>query len=402
MRNLNVAILVQRPINPLTGGIERISYDLSLEWKRYGIKTVAVSLNHDDLFHDGADIEHYFFPFPFDVSNELNISFFNKVIVENKINIILNQNAMNYEFTACCASVAKNIGVKFISVLHHDIYHTPDVVSTSFFIRERLGRNPFRWIKDALLWIRYWVYRRYQLIRLSESLITSVGKLSDSMVFLSKKAANRAKEWLDEKKVFYIPNGINVIEDRQRKNKEKLLLCVSRLEYGQKRIDRFIRIWAKIERDHPEWSASIVGEGPYRDMYEKLAKSLKCKKLTFEGMQNPDVFYDKSAILCMTSSSEGFGIVIVEAMMRGCVPVLFDSFFAASEIVDNGINGILIKPYDKIDYANKLSMLMNCQSMRERIAASAREKAKLYDISGIAAEWVQMFTNLITNSRQVI
>lgn len=56
-------------------------------------------------------------------------------------------------------------------------------------------------------------------------------------------------------------------------------------------------------------------------------------------------YYEESEILVMTSIFEGFGLVLTEAMSRGCIPIAFDSFKSVHDIVDSGRNGMLIKPF---------------------------------------------------------
>lgn len=61
----------------------------------------------------------------------------------------------------------------------------------------------------------------------------------------------------------------------------------------------------------------------------------------------------------MTSTFEGFGLVLVEAMQHGCVPIAFDSYPAVRDIISHGENGILIPPFQEEDYSNAIMALTN-------------------------------------------
>ena len=61
-----------------------------------------------------------------------------------------------------------------------------------------------------------------------------------------------------------------------------------------------------------------------------------------------------ATILCMTSASESFGLVLVEAMSYGVIPFAFNSFPAVTDIIQNGINGFLVEPFDIEQYAERL------------------------------------------------
>ncbi len=393
---MNIAIVVQRELNPIIGGIERVSNDLAYQWMSMGHRVVAVCLRCEKQVPFSSDISHYYLPLADKIHDFSNSDFFEAVLIQNNINIILNQNAMDLEFSEWCISVGKKRGIKVVSALHHDVYHLAAVASSGFFIVEKMGTSPLSWMKEFVLYARFWLYRRQLLIKKAQRVQKHIGKLSDALVFLSAHSVQSASKWMSADKLHYIPNGIKILEDvGSFWMKKKQVICVGRLEYGQKRIDRFIRIWASIEKEHPDWSAAIVGDGPYRFLYEKLARSLGCVNLEFTGFQNPEPFYKEAAILCMTSSTEGFGMVLVEAMQHGCVPILFDSFPAASEIVDDGVNGILVKAFDKKDFAVKLTLLMKRQSLREEMGRAARKKAQTYDIRLISQKWIKLFTKLM-------
>ena len=52
-------------------------------------------------------------------------------------------------------------------------------------------------------------------------------------------------------------------------------------------------------------------------------------------------------------------MTLLECQSFGVVPLLYNSFSAAVDIIDDGINGYLISPYKKKEYAKKLHQLMN-------------------------------------------
>ena len=96
----------------------------------------------------------------------------------------------------------------------------------------------------------------------------------------------------------------------------------------------------------------------------------------------------------MTSIFEGFGLVLTEAMSRGCVPIAFDSFKSVYDIVDSGSNGILIKPLKRQDYANGLSQLVQNAHQLKLMSTAARETIKKFDIETIGNQWIKLFIEL--------
>lgn len=105
-------------------------------------------------------------------------------------------------------------------------------------------------------------------------------------------------------------------------------------------------------------------------------------------------YYEESEILVMNSIFEGFGLVLTEAMSRGCVPIAFDSFKSVHDIVDSGSNGILIKPFKIQDYANGLSQLVQNAHQLKLMCATALETVNKFDIEFIGYQWIKLFLEL--------
>lgn len=395
---MRIAIVTYRELNPLIGGVERISYDLATKWKDQGHEVVAVCLRRDGQVEHLADFPEYYLPQPDCLSDTCNARYVEEVLIREKVDILLNQVIVEPKFARICCDAARSVKVKIVSCMHYDIYQHVKDVENSFFIPEKNGACLKKWGMDLMLWLRFHLYRKRQLIYEAESVVKQAAAQSDALVFLADASVKQCEQWIESGKSYYIPNGIDIkTQNADAIPKKKQVIYVGRLEYGAKRVDRFIRIWASLEKKHSDWSALIVGDGGVREKLELLSQRLGCERLTFEGFQSPESYYREASILCLTSSSEGFGMVLVESMQYGCIPVLFDSFPAASEIVDDSVNGCLVKPFNKKDFAHKLSMLMGKEEERERIAIAAKSKALQYDINPISQKWMELFAAVLNN-----
>lgn len=105
-------------------------------------------------------------------------------------------------------------------------------------------------------------------------------------------------------------------------------------------------------------------------------------------------YYEESEILVMTSIFEGFGLVLTEAMSRGCVPIAFDSFKSVHDIVETGRNGMLIKPYKVHEYANGLYWLVQNAHQLKLMSTAAQETIAKLDIETIGNKWITLFEKL--------
>ena len=80
-----------------------------------------------------------------------------------------------------------------------------------------------------------------------------------------------------------------------------------------KRPDRLLQVWEKAYHQLPDWELKFVGDGPFRKNLEILAQKLALPRITFEGYKEDATPYmDKAAILCLTSTFEGWPLVITE------------------------------------------------------------------------------------------
>ena len=393
---MKIAIATYRELNPLIGGVERISCNFAEKWKEQGHEVIALCLRKDGREEHEFRYSEYFLPKPDAIAASGNQVFIEKCLIEEKVDILLNQVIVEPKFANLCCKAARNVGVKVVSCMHYDIYQHVKDVENSFFIPEKNGCHPTNWCRDVWLWLRFQLYRKRQLMLEAERLMKQSANQSDALVLLSHGAMRQCQQWGDASKLHYIPNGLEINgKSLNLTHKQKKVIYVGRLEYGLKRVDRFIRIWAQVEKCHPDWSAEIVGDGDYRYLLEKLSSALGCQRLRFVGFQNPERYYQEASILCFTSSSEGFGMVLVEAMSHGCIPVLFNSFPAASEIVDDGINGFLVKPFDRKNYVDKLNLLMEQPHLLEKLSVSAIEKSRRYDIKDISNQWISLLEGIL-------
>ena len=90
-----------------------------------------------------------------------------------------------------------------------------------------------------------------------------------------------------------------------------------------------LRIWKQVESKHPDWNLLMLGDGPSWKEMKELSKSLGLQRVSFSGRVQPEVYYKKSSILCVTSVHESFSLVTLEAQRAGCVPILNNAFSPA-------------------------------------------------------------------------
>lgn len=202
------------------------------------------------------------------------------------------------------------------------------------------------------------------------------------------------------KKITAIPN-MNSFENASiPSGKEKEVLFVGRLDNPVKGVDRLLKIWSEVCRREPGWFLRIVGDGPDREYLAALAQECGCSNYSFEGSSDhPEEYYRRASILCMTSTFEGFGMVLIEGMQHGCVPMAFESFTAVRDIIDPDRTGILVPPFDLDQYAARLLDLMRDSGKREAMSGASFRSSRKFSKSRITGLWEGLFSALAETSR---
>lgn len=172
------------------------------------------------------------------------------------------------------------------------------------------------------------------------------------------------------------------------------IVSVGRLT-DQKRFDRLVRVVARLRKETYELSVQIVGDGELRDDLKSLSKELKLEDIVqFVGFVNNPYPYIKNAdLMLVPSASEGFGLVVVEAMALG-VPVVSTKTAGPMEIIEKDAYGLLCEHDDESIYQS-VKKLMVDEKLRKYYKEQGLKRSKDFNVK----RTVQAFDDLIENLR---
>lgn len=324
-----------------------------------------------------------------------NVAKLRKVLVDDKIDIIINQWGLPYTPIKTARKAAKGLDVKIISVYHNAPSFNGRIQKLNIAL---MGcENLMKRLALRLM--------RFAFKKVTSRAMAYIYRHSDLFLVLSPSYIEEFKRFTgvsDGRYLRVLTNPITVEHDGYEyafNEKQKEIIYVGRLDFVQKRVYRVIDTWNYLEERFPDWRLTIVGDGEDRENLENHVKYLGLKRVSFEGFQKPIDYYKRASILLLTSDFEGFPLVLAECMNFGVIPAVYNSYSAVCDIIDDGKDGIVL-PYHKNGYqaeeaAGMIVNIMKDDGKREQMALAAIKKSKEYSVEKIYSEWERVLNGCI-------
>jgi glycosyltransferase involved in cell wall biosynthesis len=170
-----------------------------------------------------------------------------------------------------------------------------------------------------------------------------------------------------------------------------LALAVGRL-IEQKDHATLLRAFARVREQQPESRLAILGAGPLEAETRALAVSLGLRDaVTLPGRTDIRDWLLRADVFVHTSRWEGFGIVLLEAMLAG-LPVVATRVSAVPEVVVDGVTGALVPSGDVEGVARELGGLLADPERRRGLGEAGRERARTdFSVARMAERTVEVY-----------
>ena len=214
----------------------------------------------------------------------------------------------------------------------------------------------------------------------------------DTFVILTEEDA-RNWDMLSNKKV--IPNPLTKYPDVHSSQNNKIVISVGRYD-PVKGFDLLIDAWSIVASKHPDWNLRIVGPGdrtPYQEQVNRLGLE---DSVCLKGAS--DQIYDEmseASFYVLSSRSEGFGLVLVEAMAVGLPCVAFSCSPGPRSIVSHQRNGLLAEKDNVKELANAICYMIENDKKRMEIATQAIIDSEIYGLENIMQKWISLFSEIV-------
>ena len=191
----------------------------------------------------------------------------------------------------------------------------------------------------------------------------------------------------------YVPHFKSQLKYEKSTLDNKIALSIGRMTEA-KRQWILIDLWNIIVNQYQikDWRLHLVGEGNLKNIYIQKIKDLKLENYItiLPPKKQVEDYYIESSLFLLSSESEGFGMVILEAMGFGLPCISYDSPSGPRDMIVNGENGFLI-PYDDFVSLEKSTLqLIQNSEMRKNFGNTAYEDAKKWDDEFIMKKWKEI------------
>lgn len=209
--------------------------------------------------------------------------------------------------------------------------------------------------------------------------------------------------WPELDNIKVIPNPIVTTSELVSDCSNKIVMAAGRYT-EQKAFDKLIASWALVSKKHPDWQLNIYGDGALRDSLQKQINELVLQNncTLRPTTKNIAEEYANSSIFVLSSIYEGFGMVITEAMSCGLPVISFACPCGPKDIISDGVNGFLIKPYDINVMAERICSLIENKKMRQEMGNNALKSSANYHMDSIAKKWIELFNDLTKEKHEMV
>lgn len=222
---------------------------------------------------------------------------------------------------------------------------------------------------------------------------------ADRVIALSPAWAREFRRECPKACVEVIPNPVAVPDavSEEMKAKTPSVLFAGKLE-ARKGFSELLRAMAIVVKRIPNATLLFAGHGEIAAA-RSLAKDLGIESsVVFAGWlrgEEKKIAFEKAHVFCLPSYDEGLPMAVLEAMAYG-LPVVSTPVGGIPDLIEPGINGVLVRPGDVPDLAAALIELLSTAGLRRRLGQCARATVeKYYSIDVVSEQIGALYESII-------
>ncbi|MCX6728192.1 MAG: glycosyltransferase [Candidatus Saccharibacteria bacterium] len=230
---------------------------------------------------------------------------------------------------------------------------------------------------------------------------------ADAVVWLTN-ASSRAYSLINSNGLV-IPNYIEAMNSKENTDPSikinKKLIAIARFDDPRKRVNLLIDMYEKLLVKRPDISLMILGHMDLRMHYknkESIGQAIRRINKKSEHIQvvgfvkDIERYYKQSDLNILPSYNEGFGLTILESALFSIPTAVFDNS-GFDDIIDNGINGLIIKDGDTATMAELIADLYGNEEKLISMKNKSKDINKKFSQEKVILLWETVVGNILIN-----
>ncbi|MFZ5595490.1 MAG: glycosyltransferase family 4 protein [Bacillota bacterium] len=234
---------------------------------------------------------------------------------------------------------------------------------------------------------------------------------TDRIITVSKHLAGEIvqRERISPEKIVTIYNGVSpgeyshypgrdyLFDSTGNIPRRKFVAATAARLAPQKGVDIFIRAAAELSRRRDDIVFLVIGDGPLRSGLETMSRELGLKdRLFFTGYRKDmNRIMPCLDVFVLASVSEGMPLAVLEAMASGR-PVIASRVGGIPEVIDDGVNGLLVSPGDVTGLVRAVERVIDDGKMAESMGEEGRRLVmRNFTVSKMASETEKVYIELV-------
>jgi glycosyltransferase involved in cell wall biosynthesis len=284
---------------------------------------------------------------------------------------------------------------KKIDVIHSP-FSTPQILDKIYFLAKTLN------VPYTLSFRAHDIYLKHILCEIQKRI--NIIQEASQIITISSYNKNYLKnEFNMNRNIEIIHGAINIdfFKPEEETKSIKSIIAVCRLD-EQKGLIYLFEACHILNKRNIDYECTIIGEGPEKSKYEQLINELHIPNIHFVDYLTQDEikqYLDRSTVFVLPCliGSDGRRDILANAIKESMsmkVPVITSNICGIEELVDDGINGILVPPMNPDAIADAIIKLFSNPDLRDKMGQEARKKVEReFNIKNEAEKFESIFRN---------
>lgn len=188
----------------------------------------------------------------------------------------------------------------------------------------------------------------------------------------------------------YVPHFRSELPYQKAKKENNILLTIGRFTEVKQQIS-LLKVWNNIvhQENIHDWKLQLVGSGELAQDFIDFIEANKLQDYVeiLPPVAHVEEYFLNASVFALTSSSEGFGMVLLEAISFGLPCVTYDCPSGPRDIIKNGVNGYLVALDDLKNLESSILALIVDQSLRNNMGDHAFQSSEDWNDARILESW---------------